>query len=75
MGRLYRSSNRVVAGVCAGLAEEFGINVRTFRLIVVILLFVSCGAVALAYFLLMFLPVKGNQKSYAERMKERLGNK
>ena len=39
-GALRRSrSNRVIAGVCGGLGEFFGINATWFRLLFVILLF------------------------------------
>lgn len=76
MGKLYRSGDRVIAGVCGGIAEEFGIAARWVRLIVLILLLISCGALAIAYILLaVILPLKNSKKSYAERMKEKMGKK
>jgi phage shock protein PspC (stress-responsive transcriptional regulator) len=71
MGKLYRSSNKMIAGVCAGLAENFGFSVGMVRLIMLILLFTSVGPIA--YIILwVLMPVKSAGKSYAERMKNRL---
>ena len=75
MGKLYRSSNKMIAGVCAGLAENFGIGVGVVRLVMlVLLLFTGVGLVA--YLILwVIMPLKGAGKSYAERMKNRLDNR
>ncbi|MBQ7878226.1 MAG: PspC domain-containing protein [Bacteroidaceae bacterium] len=76
MGKLMRSNDRKIAGVCSGLAEYFGLDTGFVRLVTLILLFVSFGAVAIAYLLLtILLPIKGNKKSYSERMNERIAKK
>lgn len=75
MGKLYRSNNRVIAGVCAGLAESFGFDVKLTRIAAVACVVIG-GFGGLAYLLLWILmPVKDNGKSYAERLKERIDNK
>ena len=75
MGKLYRSSNRMIAGVCAGVAENFGWNVGLLRLIALICL-VFGGFGFLAYIILWILmPVNSASKSYAERMKDKLDNR
>lgn len=59
MGKLYRSSNRVIAGVCAGLADEFGLDVKMVRIVTLVAALLLCGAVAIAYLVLaLILPVK-----------------
>ena len=75
MGKLYRSSNKMIAGVCAGLAENFGLGVGVVRLVMlVLLLFTGVGLVS--YLILwVIMPLKGAGKSYAERMKNRLDNR
>ncbi|MCL4078221.1 PspC domain-containing protein [Coriobacteriia bacterium Es71-Z0120] len=48
--RLYRSrSDRMIAGVCGGLAEHFGWDPVLVRLAALALLFVTSGGMALAY--------------------------
>ena len=77
MGRLYRGSDKVVAGVCSGVAEGFGLKARNIRLLFVVLcLLTAVVPVLVAYVILaVLLPEKGRGKSYAERMNEKLGNK
>jgi phage shock protein PspC (stress-responsive transcriptional regulator) len=59
MGKLYRSSDRVIAGVCAGLAEEFNLDAKIVRIVTVVAALLLCGAVAIAYLILaLILPVK-----------------
>lgn len=59
--RLYRSkTNRVIAGVCGGLGEYFGIDPIIFRI-----LFLFISPLFLIYFILwLFVPVNPNQKGY-----------
>ncbi len=53
--RLYRSrSNRMVAGVCAGLAEFIGIDATIVRLLFVFGLFAG-GATFWAYLIMMLI--------------------
>jgi phage shock protein C len=48
--RLYRSrSDRMISGVCGGIADYFGIDPTIVRLATVALLFVTSGAVILIY--------------------------
>lgn len=77
MSRLVRSANKVVAGVCAGVAEHFGWNVRSVRCVWLILAICGVGAPVLFYLILMLLmpdSVSGKM-SYEERMQQRLGHK
>jgi len=54
-GRLRRSvSNRVLAGVCGGLADEAGIDANVLRIALVLAAVLSTGLAALAYGLLVF---------------------
>ena len=74
MAKLVRSTDKVFAGVCAGLAEFFGLNVRTVRLMWVVLSVVGVGSPVLFYLILMLLmPDSGVKASYEERMNKRLG--
>ena len=55
--KLIRSNDRVLAGVCGGLAEYFGIDSLIVRIVFVILFFgYGCGL--LAYILLWLLAPK-----------------
>ena len=57
--KLYRSRReRMIAGVCGGLAEFFGIDVTWMRLIFILLFFFG-GAALLIYLILWFIvPLK-----------------
>jgi len=49
--RFYRNSSRaMVAGVCAGVADYFGFNLKVTRLLAVISLLVAMPATLLVYF-------------------------
>lgn len=53
--RLYRSTtNRAVAGVCAGLGERFGVDVGIVRIAWLISIFVTVGVSLLIYVVLAF---------------------
>lgn len=44
MGKLQLSSNKIIAGVCGGYAEFFGMDANIMRIIfVVITIFGGCG--------------------------------
>ncbi len=48
--RLYRSEkNKVIAGICGGIAEYFGADLDLVRILFVVLLIVSFGTAAIAY--------------------------
>jgi len=53
--KLYRSrSNRIIAGVCAGLGEFFGIDPTVVRLIFVLGMVFGFGSFAFAYLVMIF---------------------
>lgn len=52
--KLYRSrSNKMIAGVCGGIAEYFGIDPTVVRLAAVALLLLGFGSVGLVYLIMM----------------------
>ena len=54
--RFYRRSDRaVIGGVCAGLADYFGFNLRITRLLAVIAFFVAMPAAIITYLAIVFL--------------------
>lgn len=56
MKKLYRSSNRILAGVCGGIAEYFDIDPTLIRVVYVILsLFSVAFPGVLLYIILMIL--------------------
>lgn len=69
--RFYRSRDRaMVAGVCAGLADYFGFNLKVTRILAVISLFMAMPVTLLVYFGAVFLipatPVANNEPQYDE---------
>jgi phage shock protein PspC (stress-responsive transcriptional regulator) len=44
-----RSNDRVIAGVCSGVADYLGLDVTLVRLLTVVAAIFSVGAVAVAY--------------------------
>lgn len=75
MGKLLRSKDKVFGGVCAGIAEFFGWDVRMLRLVWVILSIVGVGCLVVFYILLwLLMPDASKEKmSFEERMNNRLG--
>jgi len=62
MKKLYRSSNRIMAGVCGGIAEYFDIDPTLIRVAYVILsLFSVAFPGVLLYIILMILIPNYNQ--------------
>ena len=54
--RLYRSTaDRMISGVCGGIAEYFNVDPTLVRIAAVVLLFVSGGTVGLGYLVAMFI--------------------
>jgi phage shock protein PspC (stress-responsive transcriptional regulator) len=47
--KLYRSNNRMLGGVCAGLAEYLGVDPTVVRLLAFLALIVSAGTAGLVY--------------------------
>ncbi len=58
--KLYRDTeNKKIAGICAGIAQYFNVDVTLVRLIVVILAFASAGSEILLYLLfILIIPAK-----------------
>ena len=53
--KLKRSSNKMIAGVCAGIAEYFGLDITLVRVVYVLLSIFSVGFPGLiVYLVLMF---------------------
>ncbi len=60
---------RMVAGVCAGLAEYFGMDVTLVRVIVAVIAFITGGAGVLAYLVAWaIIPEEGEKASIAENL-------
>ena len=60
---------RMVAGVCAGLAEYFGIDVTLARVIVAVIAVITGGAGILAYLVAWaIIPEEGEKSSIAENL-------
>ena len=77
MGKLLRSVDKKIAGVCGGIAENFGWEARNVRLVWLLLTLFSVGSMVLFYLILCFLmPDAASSKgSYEERMNRRLGRR
>ena len=52
MGKLVRSANGKIGGVCAGIAEYFDWDVRTLRLIWFVAAIIAVGSPVLFYLIL-----------------------
>jgi phage shock protein PspC (stress-responsive transcriptional regulator) len=64
--RLYRSRrDRKIAGICAGLAEYFGIDPTLMRVAWVVLAFLSVGLAVLLYLVLIFVIPDENELARA----------
>ena len=62
MKKLYRSSNRIVAGVCGGIAEYFDVDPTVIRVVYLIMSLFSAGFPGLLlYIILMVLIPNYNQ--------------
>ena len=54
--RFYRNSDKaMLGGVCAGLADYFGFNLRVTRLLVIIAFFMAMPMTVIAYFAIVVL--------------------
>ena len=62
-----RRDNRILAGVCAGLADYAGIDVNLFRVIVALVSLFTGGAGVIAYIVgWIVIPEEGQKTSIAE---------
>jgi phage shock protein PspC (stress-responsive transcriptional regulator) len=60
---------RMVAGVCAGLAEYFGMDVTLVRVLVAVITVITGGAGVLAYLVAWaIIPEEGEKASIAENL-------
>ncbi|MBR3856004.1 MAG: PspC domain-containing protein [Bacteroidaceae bacterium] len=75
MGKLYRSNDRVLAGVCAGVAEWAGFDVKLLRIIWLICALFGGFGLVLYLILWIIMPQKPVGGNYTERMNEKLGRK
>jgi phage shock protein C len=65
--RLYRSrQDRKIAGICAGLAEYFGMDPTIMRVAWVIFAFLSAGLAILLYLVLIFVIPEQNELRRAD---------
>jgi phage shock protein C len=59
--------NRIIAGVCAGLADYLGMDVNVVRLLVAVLTLITAGTGILAYLVAWaVIPEEGQKSSIAE---------
>jgi phage shock protein C len=74
--RLVRArKGRLLAGVCAGIAEYVGIDVTVIRLIFVVLGVVTFGVGALVYLAAwIVIPEEGEEQSIAENLIKKTGS-
>jgi phage shock protein C len=60
---------RMVAGICAGAAEYFGVDVTLVRVIVAVVCVITGGAGILAYLVAWaIIPGEGEKTSFAEHL-------
>ena len=55
MKKLYRSSNRIVAGVCGGIAEYFDVDPTLIRVIYVALSMFTAGFPGLLLYIILMI--------------------
>jgi phage shock protein PspC (stress-responsive transcriptional regulator) len=60
--KLYRSRNQMIAGVCSGIAEYFGLDATLIRVIYAILSFFSIGFPGLFLYIILWIimPLKND---------------
>ncbi|WP_294553959.1 PspC domain-containing protein [uncultured Bacteroides sp.] len=71
--KLTRSANRMIAGVCAGIAEYFGWDPTLLRIVYILATFFTAFAGVIIYIILwIIMPSKMPSDGYGERMNNRL---
>lgn len=71
--KLTRSSNRMIAGVCSGIAEYFGWEVTLLRIVYILATFFTAFAGVIIYFILwIVMPEKRYSDGYEDRMNDRI---
>jgi phage shock protein C len=62
-----KRDNRIIAGVCAGVADYIGMDVNLLRVLVAVLTLFSAGTGALAYIVAwVVIPEEGSKSSVIE---------
>ncbi len=71
--KLFRSkSDKMIFGICGGLADYFEVDSTLVRVIALILLFISGGFMAIAYIILAgIIPENPNGSSHKSKHKKR----
>lgn len=73
--KLTRSTHRMIAGVCAGIAEYFGWDTTLLRIVYVLVTFFTAFAGVIIYIILwIIMPGKTPSDRYKDRMNERIHN-
>ena len=62
MKRLYRSSNRVMAGVCGGIAEYFDLDPTLIRVLYVFLSLFSVGFPGLLLYIILMILIPNHDQ-------------
>lgn len=71
--KLTRSSNRMIAGVCSGIAEYFGWDPTLLRIVYVLASFFTAFAGVIIYVILwIVMPEIRPSDGYTDRMNDRL---
>lgn len=71
--KLTRSPHRMIAGVCAGIAEYFGWDATLLRIVYVLATFFTAFAGVIIYIILwIVMPAKRRSDDYVEHMNDRL---
>lgn len=71
--KLTRSSNRMIAGVCSGIAEYFGWDPTLLRIVYVLATFFTAFAGVIIYVILwIVMPEIKPSDGYTDRMNDRL---
>ncbi len=74
--RLLRSNNRMLAGVCAGIAEYFGWEVSTVRIVYALATIFTAFSGGIIYLILwIVMPDRRYRDGYEDRVKEKLHNR
>ena len=74
--RLLRSNNRMLAGVCAGIAEYFGWEVSTVRIVYALATIFTAFSGGIIYLILwIVMPERRYRDGYEDRVKENLPNR
>lgn len=74
--KLIRSNNKMIAGVCAGIAEYFGWDTSLVRIVYVLATFFTafCG-IPVYLILWIIMPQRMPSDGYTDRLNDRLHNR